>query len=321
MSAIPVLDADDLMSAVVDPHEFDDVDALDETVRLQPPAGGPTEEDEDGAGDAGASVEQSGDASSEKHAQPVDAFSESEIKYFKKMFDLFDTDKSGAIGFYEMKNLSKHLGVQLSDELLEKSMRAIDENGTSELEFDEFLHWLSNVNSSKSDEFAVLKSKIRAQGARPLTNAQIEQLREVFIHFDADGSGTIDVDELGNVFESMGQTLSQQELESLMKQADDDGSGEIDFDEFLMLMCTSFGATHSFDGDLLAAFRKFDPDQCGMISLDDLRLMIRHLVGSEALSETELDEIVNVAHERGDGFVEYLKWDALWDACRGLNVG
>jgi Ca2+-binding EF-hand superfamily protein len=218
-----------------------------------------------------------------------------------------------------MKNLSKHLGVQLSDELLEKSMKMIDENGNSELEFDEFLHWLSNVNSSKSDEFAVLKSKIRAQGARPLTNAQIEQLREVFQHFDADGSGTIDVEELGTVFESMGQALSQQELESLMKQADDDGSGEIDFEEFLMLMCTSFGATHSFDGDLLAAFRKFDPEQTGMVSLEDLRALILQLVGSEALDATELDEIVNVAHERGDGYIEYLKWDALWDACRGLN--
>lgn len=308
MALIHGIDADELLATVVYPHEFGDVDPLDATAACVP-------EDDNAASDDGGGGEQQGGGSTGGATD----FSETEIKYFRKMFDLFDTDKSGSIGFYEMKNLSKHLGVQLSDELLEKSIRLIDENGNNELEFDEFLNWLSNVNSSKSDEFAVLKSKIRAQGARPLTNGQIEQLRDVFLHFDADGSGTIDVDELGSVFESMGQTLSQQELETLMKQADDDGSGEIDFEEFLMLMCTSFGATHSFDGDLLAAFRTFDPEQSGMISLDDLKAMIRQLVGLEAMEDGELADIVNVAHERGDGYIEYLKWDALWDACRGLN--
>jgi Ca2+-binding EF-hand superfamily protein len=248
-------------------------------------------------------------------------FTEQETRYFRKMFDMFDTDHSGAIGYFEMKNLARHLGVQISDEQLLRSIERVDDNGNGELEFDEFMQWLSNVNDNSNgegDEFAVLKSKIRAQGARPLTSSQIEQFREVFHHFDMDGSGTIDMEELGNVFEAMGQTLTTEELQSVLKHADDDGSGEIDFDEFLMLMCCSFGAEKSFESDLLETFRRYDVDADGLISARDLRQLVVELVG-DTMTAAEVDEVVEVAAvERGDGYIEYLKWESLWDACRGV---
>ena len=245
-------------------------------------------------------------------------FSEKELRYFRKMFDMFDSDHSGAIGFYEMKNLTKHLGVELSDTELRRSMDAIDENGNGDLEFEEFLAWLRNAGE-QGDQFAILKSRIRAQGTRPLSNEQIKQLHEVFEHFDADHSGAIDMDELGNVFRAMGQELSEAELKALIRQVDDDGSGEIEFDEFLLLMCSNFGCSSAFDQDLLEGFRRHDPTQSGMISCGELASFVRELVGSH-MTEEEIKEVVDVAHERGDGFVEYMKWDALWDACRGISV-
>lgn len=256
-----------------------------------------------------------------KPSQPHE-FTEKELKYFRKMFDVFDADHSGSIGFFEMKNLTRHLGVQLSNEALQRSMAEIDENGNGELEFDEFVLWLSSVSEKKEqdggDAFAVLKSKIRAQGARPLSTSQIEQFQQVFRHFDTDGSNTIDVNELGQVFEAMGQTLSQEELQAVMKQADDDGSGEIDFEEFLMLMCCSFGAEKSFEADLLEAFRKRDPEGIGLVSCDVLKEIVSELVGDTMTTE-EISETVEVAaQERGDRFVEYMKWESLWDACRGV---
>ena len=244
-------------------------------------------------------------------------FKDEELRYFKKMFDMFDTDKSGAIGFFEMKNLTKHLGVELSDEDLRKSMAQIDENGNGDLEFEEFVQWLSEA-SAHGDEFAMLKSRIRAQGTRPLSNEQIDQLRDVFKHFDSDGSGSIDVDELGLVFEAMGQTLTKEELKALMDQVDDDGSGEMEFDEFLLLMCSNFGSSSAFDQELLEGFQRYDPMKTGMIKTEELEELVKHLVGPNLTAE-ELKEVVDVAHVRGDGFVEYMKWDSLWDACRGIT--
>ena len=246
-----------------------------------------------------------------------DKFSDKEMRYFRKMFDMFDTDHSGAIGFYEMKNLTKHLGVEITDDALKKSMAKIDENGNGDLEFEEFVMWLQEAGHSGDDHFAVLKSKIRAQGTRPLSNAQIEQLHDVFKHFDTDGSGSIDIDELKNVFLAMGQELTDEELQSLMKQADDDGSGEMEFEEFLLLMCSNFGVNHAFDHDLLEGFTRFDPMKTGVISCGDLAALVRDLVGAH-MTEDEVREVIDVAHTRGDGYVDYMKWEELWDASRGI---
>ena len=253
------------------------------------------------------------------HTGEVDkaAFKANELRYFRKMFDMFDTDHSGAIGFFEMKNLTKHLGVEMDDAALKASMEKIDENGNGDLEFDEFVQWLGEAGQS-GDKFAILKSKIRAQGTRPLTNVQIQRLNDVFNHFDTDGSGSIDIAELGHVFVAMGQPMAQEDLEALMKQADDDGSGEMEFEEFLLLMCSNFGVNHAFDQDLLEGFHKCDPLKTGVVSCADLAMLIRELVGPN-LTTDEIDEVVDVAHTRGDGYIEYMRWESLWDACRGIS--
>jgi len=242
-------------------------------------------------------------------------FSQKERLYFKKMFDLFDTDKSCAIGFFEMKNLSKHLGVELSDDLLKKSIAQIDVDGNGVLDFNEFLMWLKSAQTSGDDEFASLKAKIRAQGSRNLTNKQIEQLKEVFTHFDTDGSGSIDMSELGAVFSAMGQNLSPEELQSLIAQVDDDGSGEIEFPEFMLLMCSTYGNQKTFDQEMLEEFQRKDPNLTGIITTVELRAMIVELCGTY-LTEQEVHDVVTSADDRGDGTVEYMKWEALWEACQ-----
>ena len=56
---------------------------------------------------------------------------------------------------------------------------------------------------------------------------------DTFNTFDADGSGAIDVDELGVLLKALCVPLkNKKELEDLMEDMDDDGSGDIDFDEF-----------------------------------------------------------------------------------------
>ncbi|KAJ1480271.1 hypothetical protein T484DRAFT_1811284 [Baffinella frigidus] len=58
------------------------------------------------------------------------------------------------------------------------------------------------------------------------------ELYKVFQDFDTDKSGSIDASELGAAMARMGQTKGDDEIKDLLLQIDNDGSGHIDFKEF-----------------------------------------------------------------------------------------
>ena len=55
-----------------------------------------------------------------------------------------------------------------------------------------------------------------------------KELREAFKVFDRDGTGTISRDELKAVMKSLGENLSEEEIDEMLKLADKDGDGHID---------------------------------------------------------------------------------------------
>ena len=55
-----------------------------------------------------------------------------------------------------------------------------------------------------------------------------EELRRAFQVFDRDSSGTISTEELRDVLRSIGENLTDSELDEMMRQVDVDGNGTID---------------------------------------------------------------------------------------------
>mmetsp|Transcript_70472 Transcript_70472/g.82106 ORF Transcript_70472/g.82106 Transcript_70472/m.82106 type:complete len:248 (+) Transcript_70472:92-835(+) len=241
-------------------------------------------------------------------------FNDNERRYFKKMFDLYDTDKGGTIDLSELKNLARHLGCEMSESALVESVRAVGYTGAEiGLDFDTFVAWLSQSGSA-TDEFASLKAKIKAQGSKTLNNEQIARLKEVFEYFDEDNSGSIDAGELVNVFASMGQDVTEDEMREMIDQVDEDGSGQIEFEEFLMLMCSNFGGK-TFETDMHDAFTLVDPDGTGRVEATALFQLIKETTGG-LVPDEEIHAIVASAEPQSEGVVEYMKWDSLWEACR-----
>eukprot|EP01065_Artemidia_motanka_P027447 TRINITY_DN32650_c0_g1_i1.p1 TRINITY_DN32650_c0_g1~~TRINITY_DN32650_c0_g1_i1.p1 ORF type:complete len:282 (+),score=95.94 TRINITY_DN32650_c0_g1_i1:79-846(+) len=241
-----------------------------------------------------------------------ESLTEQERRYIENLFQSFDTDKSGKIDFLEFKILARKLGVEMTDEELKKSIEAVDQDGNLELDFDEFLIWLQSAQQEGSDPFSILKVKIKAQGKKSLTNGQIEGLRECFNHFDKDGSGSIDVSELREVFRAFGQEMTEAELDNMMKDVDDDGSGEIEFEEFLMLMVNTFGEIASTEREVRERFQQAERKP-GLLHTGDLKEIMADLCG-EYLPQEEIDQIVRQLDTRDDGLIEYEKWVELWEA-------
>lgn len=59
---------------------------------------------------------------------------------------------------------------------------------------------------------------------------QEEVYKEAFRTFDRDGSGRISADELRTVMKSLGENLTPEEVEQMIKEADIDQDGEINYE-------------------------------------------------------------------------------------------
>lgn len=66
-----------------------------------------------------------------------------------------------------------------------------------------------------------------------LSDDEIEEIREIFSHFDADGNGVIEQDEFGALLRALDDTIGEDEIRAGLKALDGNRNGVIDFDEFL----------------------------------------------------------------------------------------
>jgi len=100
-----------------------------------------------------------------------------------------------------------------------------------------------------------------------------EELKELFEHYDSDGSGELGADEVGELLATLGTNLTNDELMKLIKIMDKDGSGEISLDELASVMLSK-KQMNSKDVKLSEVgaelFKMFDKDGEGSISLEEM---------------------------------------------------
>ena len=77
--------------------------------------------------------------------------------------------------------------------------------------------------------------------------------------------------------------------------------GCLDYDDFASLVASKIAARDPVD-ELRKAFRLFDEDETGRISLANLRRVAREL--GEPLSEDEMRQMIDEADRDGDGEVD-----------------
>ena len=60
--------------------------------------------------------------------------------------------------------------------------------------------------------------------------------REAFKVFDSDGNGFINAVELRQVMLNLGEKLTEEEVEMMIKEADTNGDGLVNYEEFISMM-------------------------------------------------------------------------------------
>ena len=139
---------------------------------------------------------------------------EEQILELKGVFEMFDVDGSGAIDAKELKQVMQNLGMNPTEEEVNRMMQEADEDDSGEIEF---------------AEFAILMGKKLAE------NEQDEELVEVFKLFDKDGDEKLNALDLKQVFVELGMQNENMEddCELLIKVLEPEEPGSLKFEEFV----------------------------------------------------------------------------------------
>eukprot|EP00440_Ansanella_granifera_P053452 gb/GFBE01057950.1/.p1 GENE.gb/GFBE01057950.1/~~gb/GFBE01057950.1/.p1 ORF type:complete len:166 (+),score=79.35 gb/GFBE01057950.1/:1-498(+) len=151
------------------------------------------------------------------HAAGAGAISltEEQVAEFQEAFGLFDKDGDGSITAEELGIVMKALGRKTTLEELKAMIGEVDEDGSGNIEFPEFL-------------------KLMASKLQDTDSA--EEMQEAFNIFDQDKSGSVTAAELKHVMNNLGEQVTNEEVEEMIREADADGDGELSFDDFLQFI-------------------------------------------------------------------------------------
>jgi len=132
-------------------------------------------------------------------------------------------------------------------------------------------------------------------GAGDKLNAeQKEEFKAAFDNFK-DDSGNIHNEKLKEIFKSLGQDLSEDEITTMVMEVDEDGSGEIDIDEFYGMMADLLGLVEPEDNKDAFNCMQSKP---GYISNEDMKEV---LAGVADFTDAEREALLKELNTEGDG--------------------
>ncbi|XP_010279286.1 PREDICTED: calmodulin-like protein 11 [Nelumbo nucifera] len=145
----------------------------------------------------------------------ADVLTDEQIAEFREAFCLFDKDGDGCITIEELATVIRSLDQNPTEEELQDMISEVDADGNGTIEFGEFL--------------TLMARKMKETDAE-------EELKEAFKVFDKDQNGYISANELRNVMINLGEKLTDEEVEQMIREADLDGDGQVNYEEFVRMM-------------------------------------------------------------------------------------
>lgn len=145
----------------------------------------------------------------------MDDIPEHRLKDYRDAFEMFDKDKDGTITVRELANVMRSLNQDPSEQELQDMIAEVDVDGNGRIDFEEFVS-LMNRRSKETDIE--------------------EEVINAFRVFDKDGNGLISSNELRQVMTSLGDRLTDEEADEMIREADVDGDGYINYEEFVRMM-------------------------------------------------------------------------------------
>ncbi|XP_038270122.1 calmodulin-like protein 3 [Dermochelys coriacea] len=234
----------------------------------------------------------------------ADQLTEGQIAEFKEAFALFDKDGDGSITTSELGTIMRSLGQNPTEAELQDMIGELDADGSGTVDFPEFLSMMARKMRDTDSE---------------------EEIREAFRVFDRDKNGYISAAELRHVMTNLGEKLTDEEVDEMIKEADSNSDGQVNYEEFVRMMTEktlqvngtgrvvkikpgclqsgvykdlssmNFGVAGQLVEEQIAEFKEafsfFDKDGDGAITTGELGTVMRSL--GQNPTEAELQDMIS----------------------------
>ncbi|CAC5363516.1 calmodulin-beta-like isoform X1 [Mytilus californianus] len=154
------------------------------------------------------------------HKMILSQIQEDKVREYREAFNLYDKDHDGVISTHKLGVILRSLGHNPTELEIQEMIDEVDHDRTGSVEFEDFLEVVMSKDLDEEDHELALK--------------------EAFKMFDRDGNGYIDADELRLCMMNLGEKLTLDEVEEMIKEVDVDYDGRMNYEEFVKLMCTKY---------------------------------------------------------------------------------
>jgi calmodulin len=142
----------------------------------------------------------------------TDLSPEEKQELLKESFDMFDKDKNNLINAVELGNILLSLGYEIDESEPSQLIQEFDFNEDNLIDFSEFLKIIEKRGKYKELE---------------------EELYEAFKIFDKEGKGAIPTTEFRHYMLTLGERMTDDDIEEMIREADPQDSGYIDYRNYV----------------------------------------------------------------------------------------
>ncbi|GAA54683.1 calcium-binding protein [Clonorchis sinensis] len=166
----------------------------------------------------------------QKMAFKIDDFTiqEDQVKNAKEIFKKYDKRGQDKISTTDLGPAFRALNLKVKPDTLKEWADQVDDDATGFIDFNGFLICYGKSLQEEQDE---------------------RDLRDAFRVLDKNKKGEIDVEDLRWILKELGDDLTEEEIDDMIRDTDTDGSGFVDFDG------TTFGHAADDDDDILQWLR------------------------------------------------------------------
>jgi len=187
----------------------------------------------------------------------AEQLTEEQIEEFKEAFELFDNDHDGTVTTAQLGTVLRSLGQNPTEAELRDMINEVDADGNGTVDFPEFCCLMSHKMKDTDSEY---------------------DIKQAFHAFDKDGSGFCTAADLRHIMCNLGEKLTDEEVDEMVREADVDGDGRININNFVSsMMCDSAApsppsyrgwgsaAEETSDAPVYRSLNAFDDDDSEMV--------------------------------------------------------